>query len=294
MKHTKFLTRYAFLAPAMIFMSIFYLVPIIKSIQLGFQNYSISSFYTGKAPYVGLQNYRDVIHLGNFGKALENTILFTVASIFFQFTIGLSLAVLFRREFPLSRILQGLLLAPWLISLIAASAVWKWILDQDSGILNQFLNFAHLDRNYPGWLVDPKYALVSIILINIWIGIPFNAVILLSGIREIPEDIFEAAEIDGASGFRSFRHIVWPLLRPVTAIVLLLGVVYTLKVLDIILATTNGGPADATQTIATKAYFYSFVDFSFGRGAAMNNILILISLAFAFLYWRLSRKHAND
>ena len=126
--------------------------------------------------------------------------------------------------------------------------------------------------------------------VNIWIGIPFNTTILYGGLQDIPQDLYEAAALDGATGWRAFRHVTWPLLRPVVNVVLVLGVVYTIKVLDIILGLTDGGPANATQTIATQAYHLSFQEFRIGEGAAMGNILIIISLVFAILYLRANRR----
>jgi multiple sugar transport system permease protein len=256
---------------------------------MGFQHYTTTTFYTGEAPWVGLENYVAVVRSTVFRKALLNTALFTIGSIAGQFVIGLGIALFFRKRFPLSGVLRSLLLLPWLIPLIVSSAVWKWILDQDNGALNQFLSALHLGAHNPGWLTSTNLALVAVILVNIWIGIPFNATILYGGLQEISEDLYEAAALDGATGWRAFRYITWPLLRPVVSVVLVLGVVYTLKVLDIILGLTRAGPANATQTIATQSYQLSFVQFDFGQGAALSNILILISLAFAIVYLRVNR-----
>jgi multiple sugar transport system permease protein len=229
-----------------------------------------------------------------FDEAARNTLIFTVGSIAGQFTIGLGLALYFQRNFPLSGFLRSLLLLPWLIPLLAATTIWKWILDADNGVLNRLLADVHLTSSHPGahpgWLTSPTLALVSVILVNIWIGIPFNATILYGGLRDIPEHLYEAAALDGATDWQAFRYITWPLLRPVVNVVLVLGVVYTLKVIDIILGLTGGGPANATQTIATQSYQLSFVQFDFGQGAAAANVLILISLAFALLYLRASRR----
>jgi multiple sugar transport system permease protein len=133
-----------------------------------------------------------------------------------------------------------------------------------------------------------------VILVNIWIGIPFNALILYGGLQDIPEELYEAAALDGVTGFKRFWTITFPLLKPVVNVVLVLGVVYTLKVLDVILGLTGGGPANATQTLATQTYQLSFVIFDFGRGAAVSNILIAISLVFAFIYLRANRKAVDE
>jgi multiple sugar transport system permease protein len=130
--------------------------------------------------------------------------------------------------------------------------------------------------------------------VNIWIGIPFNLTLLYSGLAEIPDQLYEAGSLDGATGWKGFRYITWPNLRPVASVLLVLGVVYTIKVLDIILGLTGGGPANATQTLATQSYQRSFVEFKFGQGAAFSNILIAISLVFAVLYLRATRRAVDD
>jgi multiple sugar transport system permease protein len=277
-----------FLLPAVAYLVPFFGYPVIKNVVMGFQNYTTRTFYTGEAPWVGLDNYVAVVKSSVFDKAVLNTVLFTVGSIAGQFVLGLAIAVYFRRRFPLSNVLRSLLLLPWLIPLIVSSAIWRWILDQDNGALNRLLG------ERPGWLTSTSLALIACIIVNIWIGIPFNTTILFGGLKDIPDELYEAAELDGATGWRAFRHITWPLLRPVVSVVLVLGVVYTLKVLDIILGLTGGGPANSTETLATNAYHLSFVDFTFGAGAAVSNILIIISLLFSFIYLRVNRRAVDE
>jgi len=278
-----------FLVPAVLYLVLFFGYPVVENLMMGFQEYTTRSFYTGEAPFVGFANYAAVMSSGLFGTALANTVLFTVGSIAGQFTIGLAIALFFHRRFPLSGLLRSLLLLPWLIPLIVSSAVWRWILDQDNGVLNQFLGALGI-ADHPGWLTSTSLALITVIGVNIWLGIPFNATILYGGLQDIPQELYEAAALDGATGWRAFRHVTWPLLRPVVNVVLVLGVVYTIKVLDLILGLTGGGPANASQTIATQAYHLSFREFRFGEGAAMANVLIVISLVFALLYLRANRR----
>jgi multiple sugar transport system permease protein len=283
-----------FLAPAVAFLLLFFGYPVVKNVLMGFQHYTSATFFTGVAPWVGFDNYSAVIHSSVFSKAAVNTLLFTIGSIAGQFIIGLALAVYFRRKFPLSGVMRSLLLLPWLIPLIAGAAVWRWLLDKDNGAINQVLSALHLASDNPGWLTSPSLALIAVIVVNIWIGIPFNMTILYGGLQDIPEDLYEAAALDGATGWTAFRYITWPLLRPVVNVVLVLGVIYTLKVVDIILGLTRGGPANATQTIATQSYHLSFVEFDFGQGAALGNMLIVISLVFAMFYLRASRRAVHE
>jgi len=283
-----------FLLPAVAYIVLFFGYPIVENVLMGFEHYTTSTFFTGHAPWAGLANYRALLRSNVFDEAARNTLIFTVGSIAGQFTIGLGLALYFQRNFPLSGFLRSLLLLPWLIPLLAATTIWKWILDADNGVLNRLLADVHLTSSHPGahpgWLTSPTLALVSVILVTIWIGIPFNATILYGGLRDIPEHLYEAAALDGATDWQAFRYITCPLLRPVVNVVLVLGVVYTLKVIDIILGLTGGGPANATQTIATQSYQLSFVQFDFGQGFAAANILIVIALVFAALYLRANRR----
>jgi multiple sugar transport system permease protein len=287
-------SHWFFVAPAVIYVALFFGYPIVKNVIMGFQNYSTATFFTGVAPWVGFANYVTVISSSIFSTALTNTALFTVGSIVGQFVLGLLLAMFFKRRFPLSGVLRSLMLLPWLLPLIASSAVWKWMLDQDSGILNQTLLFLHVIPASVPWLVSPNFALISVIMVNIWLGIPFNVTILYGGLQGIPEELYEAASLDGATKWKAFRHITWPSLRPVVSVVLVLGVVYTLKVLDIILGLTGGGPANSTETLATDSYHQSFALFSFGDGAALSNILIVISLVFTVVYLRLNRRALDE
>lgn len=288
------LFQWLFLVPAVIYMALFFGYPVVKNVVMSFQDYTTATFFTGEAPWVGLANYVTVLSSSLFSTSLLNTALFTVGSILGQFVIGLALAIFFQRKFPLNGILRSLLLLPWLLPLIVSSAVWRWILDKDSGALNRFLGDLNIVDTGVPWLTSTSLALIAVVGVNIWIGIPFNLTILYGGLQEIPDELYEAGSLDGATGWKAFRHITWPMLRPVVSVVLVLGVVYTLKVLDIILGLTNGGPANSTQTIATQSYALSFQEFKFGEGAALGNILVIISLVFAVLYLRASRRAVDE
>jgi multiple sugar transport system permease protein len=268
--------------------------PVVKNLVMSLQDYGLRTFFTGAAPFVGLDNYVTVVTDRLFSKALVNTALFTLGSIAFQFAIGLGLALFFRRKFPLSSLLRSLLLLPWLLPLIVSSATWRSILEQDNGILNRSLTGLGLINDPVPWLNSPSVALIAVIGVNIWIGIPFNVTLLYSGLTEIPDELYEAGSLDGATGWKAFLHITMPNLRAVAGVVLVLGVVYTIKVLDIILGLTGGGPANATQTLATQSYERSFVDFRFGEGAALSNILIVVSLLFAIVYLRGTRRAVDE
>ncbi|MFC0434314.1 carbohydrate ABC transporter permease [Kutzneria buriramensis] len=281
---------WAFLAPVAIYLALFYAYPLYRNIDLSLRNYTVRSFVRGDAPFIGLTNYQAVLRDPTFGPALTHTIVFTAMSLVFQYSIGLALAVFFNRRFPLSVTLRALFLVPWLLPLIVSASTWSWLLNSESGVVNaglHALGIAPVD-----WLTSPTWSLVSVIIANIWIGVPFNLVLLHSGLQAIPVSLYEAAALDGAGGWRRFRHITLPMLRPVTAITLLLGLIYTLKVFDIIWIMTRGGPSDSSTTFATWSYRLGFGNLlpSFGLGAAVGNLLVVTALAFGLIYLRTQRR----
>jgi multiple sugar transport system permease protein len=283
-------TAWAFLAPVVIYLIAFYAYPLYRNLDLSLRHYTVRSFVQGDAPFSGLDNYRTVLEHPTFGPALLHTVIFTLVSLLFQFTIGLALAVFFAQNFRLSATLRALFLVPWLLPLIVSASTWSWMLNSESGVVNAALGAVGVDP--VNWLTSPDWALVSVTIANIWIGIPFNLVVLYSGLRAIPAEMDEAAALDGANGWQRFWRVTFPLLRPVSAITLLLGLVYTLKVFDIIWIMTRGGPTDASTTFATWSYRFSFGNLlpQFGPGAAVGNLLIVMALVFGLLYIRVQRR----
>jgi multiple sugar transport system permease protein len=277
---------WAFIAPVVAYLAAFYAFPLYRNIDLSIRSYTVASFITGNAPFAGLANYSNIIHSSTFAPALINTAVFVFVSIAFQFAIGLALAVFFFRKFPLSGFLRALFLVPWLLPLLVSASTWSWMLNSDSGVVNALLHTFGIGQ--VDWLTSPDWSLASVLIANIWIGIPFNLVIMYSGLQSIPTDVFEAAAIDGANGWQRFWRITFPLLRPVSAITLLLGFIYTLKVFDIIWIMTRGGPATSSTTLAIWAYQLGFGSLlpDFSSAAAVGNVLIVIALIFAFVYIR--------
>lgn len=280
---------WGFLTPIVVYLLVFYAYPLYRNIDLSLRNYTVRSFINGDAEFTGFKNYTLAFHNPTFWPALVHTFLFTVVSLIFQFTIGLALAVFFIRRFPLSTTLRALFLIPWLLPLIVSASTWSWMFNSDSGVVNSALSWFGISP--VNWLTSPQWALISVIVANIWIGIPFNLVVLYSGLQNIPVDVYEAGSLDGATAWKAFRYITFPLLRPVSAITLLLGFVYTLKVFDIIWIMTKGGPGDASTTLATWSYRLGFGTLvpKFGPGAAVGNLLIIIAVIFGFIYLRVQR-----
>ncbi|MBC9727637.1 carbohydrate ABC transporter permease [Streptomyces sp. TRM68367] len=281
---------WGFLAPVAVYLVLFYAYPLYRNIDLSLRNYTVRSFVQGDAPFTGLKNYLTVFDDPTFGPALTHTVVFTAASLVFQYAIGLALAVFFNQHFRLSATLRALFLVPWLLPLIVSASTWSWMLNSDSGIVNAALNLLGLDA--VNWLTSPSWSLTSVIVANIWIGVPFNLVLLYSGLQAIPRSLYEAAALDGANAWQRFWRVTFPLLRPVSAITLLLGLVYKLKVFDIIWIMTKGGPANSSTTFATWSYQLGFGNLlpAFGPGAAVGNLLVVAALVFGLVYLRVQRK----
>ncbi|HEX6353052.1 sugar ABC transporter permease [Actinophytocola sp.] len=284
----------AFLAPLIAYLLIFYAYPLYRNIELSLHDYTARAFVLGNAEFVGLANYADIIGSDEFLPALWNTALFTFISIAAQYAIGLGLAVFFRNHFRLSGLLRALFLVPWLLPLIVSGSTWSWLLNSDHGIVNSVLEAFGIGQI--NWLTSPDWALTSVIIANIWLGVPFNLVILYSGLRNIPDNLYEAAAIDGAGAWQQFWRVTVPMLRPVSAITLLLGFIYTLKVVDVVWIMTTGGPGDASTTLAVWSYREAFgtgqPDFS--PAATIGNLLIVIALAFGGLYLYLQRRQEQS
>lgn len=280
---------WGFVLPVVIYLALFYAYPLYRNLDLSVRNYTVRSFIQGDAPFTGLDNFRKIIADPTFWPAFVHTFVFTFASLVFQYAIGLALAVFFTRKFPLSTTLRALFLVPWLLPLIVSASTWSWMFNTDSGVVNSALSVVGIDP--VTWLTSPTWALTSVTIANIWIGVPFNLVVLYSGLQNIPASLYEAAALDGASGWKTFWRITFPLLRPVTAITLLLGFIYTLKVFDIIWIMTKGGPGNASTTLSTWSYRLGFGTLvpKFGQGAAVGSILIVIAVVFGLIYLRLQR-----
>jgi len=285
---------YALLLPLFLYVPIMYGYPIVYNLLVSFEDFTMRSVVTGRADFVGLENLITVLRDPVTLLAIKNTAIFTVTSLLLQYVIGMALALLFARRFPLNTLLRAVLLLPWLLPSIASVTAWLWLFDGLNGLINYLLMEAHILSRPVSWVDSPETALSAVVIVNVWIGIPFNLVILHSGIQTIPKDLYEAAEIDGARGVQRFLYITLPNLAAVNAILLMLGLIHTLKQFDIIYILTQGGPGNATQVLSTWSYFLSFRSMKFGQGAAVGDIMLAISLVGAVCYAFFTRREISQ
>lgn len=283
----------AFLLPATTYVVLFFAYPLYKDITISFQDYGFSAVAAGHGPFVGLANYSAMITSSTTIRALLNTLVFTVASVFFQFVIGFAMAVYLNRKFALSGLLRRLILIPWVMPLVVTGTMFSLIFATSNGLANELLQGAGLIHSPIGWLTSGDLAVAAIIAANIWAGVPFNAVLLYSGLQDVPKEQLEAAQVDGANAWRRFVSITVPSMRPVILIVLMLGIVYTAKAFDLVIVLTNGGPANESQLMSSWAYTQAFGLFNFGTGTAVGNILLLFSFLVGMVYLRVSRSETG-
>jgi len=267
--------HYLFILPALIYIIIFGVYPTVYNIILSLKDVSLITYIRGSSQFVGLSNYIKVLQDPVFHRTLINTIIFTALSIFFQMLIGFLLALLFHHDFPLKGLLQSLIMIPWVIPIIVSGSFFKWLFS-DNGMLNNFLASLGMIREPIRWITSESLAIFSLTLANIWLGIPFNFILLYTGIQEIPEELYESAEIDGASGFQKVLYITLPLLKPVIVTTLTLGCIFTIKVFDLVWIVTKGGPGDASHLFSSLSYSLAFDRFRFGESAAVVIIMLVI------------------
>ena len=281
---------FLFALPAAIYMLVFIGYPMIQNLILSFKNVDVYSFARPENQiFVGFQNYIDLFTGENsiLVQAIINTLIFTVASIFFQFIIGFGLALLFNKKFPGCSFFRGMTMISWLLPVTVAGLLFKFMFASTGGIVNQFLMSLNIIQEPMEWLLHPETAMIAIVVANIWIGIPFNMMLLITGLTTIPAEVYESCSLDGANKIQTLFMITIPMIKPAIMSVLTLGFVYTFKVFDLVWVMTKGGPVNSTELVSTYAYRLSFEEFQFSQGAAAANVLFLILLVGGIFYIRL-------
>ena len=286
------LSRYLFVLPALLYLLVFMIYPLLYTFYLSFRNVNVTNFLDGSSSFIWFENYVSFISDPTFWPTLGITFAFTVGSLVFQHAIGFALALFFNKGFPLSGLMRGLLLVVWVLPAVVSASLWRWMFSGSYGLINAVLEGLGVTEP-PLWLIDPSFALPAVIIANIWVGIPFHMLLVYGGLQTIPTSYFEAAAIDGASAWQRFVNITLPVMKPVVITALLLGFVHTFKAFDIIYVMTQGGPANATTVLSIGVYKLSFEYFKLGEGAAAANILLVIPLVLSVVYLWLRRKEES-
>lgn len=271
---------YLYCFPAVFLIAAILLIPLVIGISYAFRDIQLLKPFSGA--YVGLDQFRELIRDDNFWNALKNTFQWTIVSLVLQFSFGLVLALLLDRPFPGRSVVQALVFLPWAVPSFLSGLDWAWLFNPVVGPIPHWLTALGLMSEPMNILSDPRYALWGPIVANVWWGIPFFAITLLAALQSIPSDIYEAAEIDGANSWRSFKSITLPFLAPTITITLLLRTVWIANFADLIVVMTRGGPADSTQIVVSYIFTQAFQRLDFGYASAIAAALLLLLLAYAF------------
>ncbi|MEU0404160.1 sugar ABC transporter permease [Streptomyces sp. NPDC006197] len=243
--------------------------------------------------FVGLDNYVAAIDGKQFWLTLGWTVLWTVSCVAITFALGLALANILNRKIAGRSVYRLMLILPWAVPGFVSVFAWRFLYNQDNGLLNKILAGGGIDA-IP-WLNDPTMAKLSVILVNVWLGVPFMMVALLGGLQSIPGELYEAAEMDGASAWQRFRHITMPGLRSVSTTVILLSTIWTFNMFPVIFLLTRGGPGEATQILVTQAYKFSFEvsPRDFAQSSTWGVLILVLLMVFAAFYQRVLRKQGE-
>lgn len=295
---------YLWLFPLLLAMAVIVFYPLIYGIVLSFTNANQGNValhlgaVTLPATYqfIGFKNYTNIISSwfvagSDEQHVLLQTAIWIVANAIFHFLIGLGLALILNRKMRFRGVYRTLLMVPWAMPQFVAAFAWRFLYNGNNGLFNTILQSIHLSP--VAWLSDPAWALASVTIVNIWLGIPFMTVTLLGGLQSISSELYEASAIDGASRWQDFRYITLPMLRPIAGLVTLLDVIWTFNVFAVIFLITGGGPFNRSQTLITWAWTKAFQGTQlYGVAGAYGFIILLILLVFTLFYSRLLR--ANE
>ena len=263
-----------FLAPGVLFIALFVAYPILYNFWLSIHDVGLGNL-GGEWPFVGLGNYVGLFQSRIFTQTLWNSVAFTVGSIAPQFVIGFALAVLLLKKFPGAQIVRGGIILGWVIAPIVVGTVWRWMFNSDYGLINHFLQLLTITSDRVSWLPNPDRAMIAVIVANVWLGIPFNMMLLIGGLSALPVTVYDSASIDGANRVQTFFFITVPMMRQTMAATIMLGLMFTFKVFDLIWVMTRGGPVNSTTTLPILTYRYSFNFFEFGLGATVAIVLFV-------------------
>ncbi|TCJ18064.1 sugar ABC transporter permease [Rubrobacter taiwanensis] len=283
-RHQRRLIPYLFITPNMIVFAAFMFIPILYAFYISFHDWSL----IGTSQFIGLGNYFNMMQDDLFWQVLINTAIYTLGTVPTSMILGLGVAILLNRWIPARGILRSIFFMPVVISGVAVALVASWIFNDHYGIINNTLR--QMGSDPIPWLSSPTWAMPSLIIATLWTRIGFCMVIYLAGLQSIPSSYYDAAQVDGASSWKQFRYITWPLLGPTTFFLLIINVIYSFHVFDLIYVMTGGGPGFSTTVIVQYIYQAAFQTGQMGYAAAMGVVLYFIILAFTAIQWRISRQ----
>jgi multiple sugar transport system permease protein len=281
-------SAYLFISPGLILFGVFTLFALGFAFYLSFHEWNVIE---KEKPFVGLENYRDLLEDERFRRSVFNTFYFTGASVPLTTTIGLLIALMLNQPIRMRGLFRTLYYLPVVTPFVVVAILWKFLYNADFGLFNYYLLKTHLISEPLFWLSDRDLAMPSVILMSVYSGIGSAMILYLAGLQSIPEELYEAAKVDGAGAWSRFRHITLPQLAPTTLFLLVISIIYSLQVFTQIFVMTSGGPVDRTTTMVYYIYLSAFDFFEMGYATALAFALFAMVLVFTVFQLRLYRRY---
>jgi ABC-type sugar transport system permease subunit len=279
------------LAPSLVLIGGVVVYPVFEMVRTSLHDVNISGLTTES---VGLRNFRWVFEEEGFGQVVRNTVVWVVLVVGVTVVVSLVLAQLLDQRFPGRRVVRWALIVPWAASLVMTAAIWKWMLNYYYGVINGALQWVGLIDKPRDWLGDASTSFYAMVLVGIIVSLPFTTYVILAGLQGIPRELREAARVDGAGAWRTYRAIVLPLLRPALLVAVVLNVIYVFNSFPIIWIMTQGGPGRDTDTTVTMVYKLAFRDHAIDEAAALSVLnvcaLVVVVLVYVLIVGRRSRE----
>jgi multiple sugar transport system permease protein len=295
---------YALMVPALALIILFIAYPFVLGVWLAFTDKLVGR----EAHFIGFENFETILQSSIFQRTVWNTVFFTSVATVFKSILGMLLALLLNRKFALSRVTRATVLLPFIVPTVLSSLAWLWMFDATFSVFNWILRFFwQIDISVLGveikpnfgylkginWLGDPGWAMTSIIIANVWRGVPFFAISFLAGLQTVPSELYDAGDIDGASGWQKFWQITLPLIKPIAVVVIVFSIVVTFADFQLVYVLTRGGPSNSTHLFATYAYQLSMASGNLGQGAAVALFMFpFLALLIVGQLWYLRRAEA--
>jgi len=279
------LTGYFLISPALFLLMVLLAYPFFLAVSISLTDRVLGAPGT----FVGADNFIKLLRDPIFRETAQNSFIYTISTVSLKLALGVILAMLLNQEFRFRNMVRGLILLPWIVPTSLSVLTWLWMFDSLFSVINYILLGLGVISRKISWLGDPFWAMVSVIIVNTWRGLPFFAISILAGLMTIPRELYEAAEVDGAWWFRKFWHITLPLLQPVIAVIVLFSTIWTFADFQIVYILTHGGPINATQIFSTMAYDVAMVAGRIGEGATISLFLfpiLLVVIIFMMRYLR--------
>jgi multiple sugar transport system permease protein len=283
---------YMFASPALFLILVFIIFPLLYSFYLTFQNYDLA--IGPPAEYVGVENYQEMLLDTRFWRAWLNTFIIIFPAITLQLLVGLGIALLLNRPIRGRALFTSLLLIPSMVSPASAAMVWRMLLGVKYGGVNNLLRQAGVLDVYFDWFANPTRAICSIIGVEVWHNMSFMMIVLLAGLQAIPQELYEVAEVDGASAWKKFWHITLPLLKFTMIVALLIRMIDLTKIFGLIFLLTFGGPGGSTQTVAFTTYLSGFQDFRISYASTLSYVIVVGVFLLTLIFQKVSRFREGD